>query len=807
MFNVVRHVLLLLTVTVFFTGCSSQSEEDENSTNPVASTPTPVAEYSIGGSIAGLAHDSISVRLNGSETKTLSSGATSFAFTTKIKSGDAYTVSILSLPQNPTIQCSLQNSSGTVASADVSNIQISCPTLNSISISNVPAQLNRGATFTADAVGVYSDSQVRNLKDFGVWDSSDVSVLSRSDSDFSGDAAGTSNVTFTFAGTQVSRSVTVKSTTLTSLQISPSQVTMLAATLKNLKVTGTYNDGSTQDLTGVATWSSSDNNKVTVDNASNKGLLQSVAGGTANVMAEVGAVSATRSITVSSSSVSSISLSPALINSSIGLSQSIRAMAVLSDGSTTDVTNSSSWSLVDASIAIFNSGFVQALSAGNTAISSTLGSATGSGLVKVSAKKLNSLTASETSISLPAGSQKKVTITANYDDNSTEVVNELVDWVVADNQVVTAKNFDHQKGTLIAQAAGSTNVQVLWQGKSTVISFTTTAATVSSIRLSPPGLMIPKNVNIPLKAYATFSDGIEYDVTENASFTVSNASIGQISAAAENKGTLLNTYTGSSTVGFQITTSMQGKSASTEWVLAPATLNSIVLNPNSVSINSGKKFQARAYGQFSDGGSTDLTDLVNWSSSQSSVMSVSNFDLEKGEVTSLTEGTAVLTAALGPVSGTLNVTVSDSATENLAEQGMGLRGSYYANRTLTASGFKGSRIDGTINFDWAAGAAPLGVGDQFSIRWSGKILAQYSETYTFCTRSDDGVRLKINNVYVVNNWTDHAVTENCGTIALVAGQKYDVELDFYENSGSSVIQLYWQSPSRTKQIVPRQFLF
>ncbi|WP_413576687.1 PA14 domain-containing protein [Bdellovibrio sp. HCB290] len=820
------HVLLSLLVTVLFTGCSAPSEEEEGpSVNPIASTPTPtpspsvspspsaspspppVVQYSISGTVSGLAHDSMTVRLNSSESVSLAAGATAFSFTTKIKSGDPYAVTILSHPQSPAIPCVLQNASSTVASADVTNIQISCPTLSSISVSNVPAQMNLGATFTPDAVGVYSDNQVRSLKDYGVWLVADTSILGKSGLVFTGSSAGSTSVSFSFAGTQVSKNITVKSVTLTSLQISPAQVTMLAATQKNLKVIGTYNDGSTQDLTQTAVWSSSDNSKATVDGSSSKGLVNAIAGGTANVMAEVGSISASRAITVSNSSVSSISLSPALLNGSLGMSQNIRAMAVLSDGSMTDVTGSAAWALSDASIASFTAGLVQFLNSGNTNISATLGAGTATGLIKVSSKKLNSLTLSDNAISLPVGGQKKVTVTANYDDNTTETVNDLVQWVIADTQVVNLKNTDHQRGTLITQGAGTSAVQVLWQGKTASLSVTVTAATVSTIRLSPAGLLIPKNLNIPLKAYATFSDGIEYEVTDTASFGLSNANIGQISTAPETKGTLLNTYSGSATVNFQVTASMQGKSTSTEWVMAPATLSSIVLNPTSVSIGSGKKFQARAYGQFSDGGSTELTNLVAWSSSQSSVVSVSNFDLEKGEVTSLNEGTAVLNATLGSVSGTLNVTVSDSASESMPEQGMGLQGFYYANKTLTESGFKGSRIDGTINFDWVQGAAPLGVGDSFSIKWTGKVLAQYSETYTFCTRSDDGVRLRVNNVLVVNNWTDHAVTENCGTIALVAGQKYDIQLEFFENGGYAVIQLYWQSPSRSKQIIPRQFLF
>src|SRR5688500_19922919 len=55
-------------------------------------------------------------------------------------------------------------------------------------------------------------------------------------------------------------------------------------------------------------------------------------------------------------------------------------------------------------------------------------------------------------------------------------------------------------------------------------------------------------------------------------------------------------------------------------------------------------------------------------------------------------------------------------------------------------------------------------GDQFSVRWSGKVTPLYTGNYTFITRSDDGVRLFVNNQRVIDNWAKHAVTENTGVI-------------------------------------------
>ena len=59
----------------------------------------------------------------------------------------------------------------------------------------------------------------------------------------------------------------------------------------------------------------------------------------------------------------------------------------------------------------------------------------------------------------------------------------------------------------------------------------------------------------------------------------------------------------------------------------------------------------------------------------------------------------------------------------------------------------------------------------------------------------------------MNNWTDHSPTENSGTIALTAGVKYDITMEYYENTGGAVAQLSWSSASTPKQIIPQTQLY
>ena len=138
--------------------------------------------------------------------------------------------------------------------------------------------------------------------------------------------------------------------------------------------------------------------------------------------------------------------------------------------------------------------------------------------------------------------------------------------------------------------------------------------------------------------------------------------------------------------------------------------------------------------------------------------------------------------------------------------GTGLAATYYDNIDFT--GGTVNRIDPTVNFNWGGGSPDPAIGpDSFSAKWTGKVQAQFSETYTFYTNSDDGIRVSVNGQQIINNWTDHPPTENSGSITLAAGQKYDILIEYYENGGGAVSTLSWSSASTSKQIVPQSQLY
>mgnify|MGYP001036913194 CR=1 FL=1 len=138
---------------------------------------------------------------------------------------------------------------------------------------------------------------------------------------------------------------------------------------------------------------------------------------------------------------------------------------------------------------------------------------------------------------------------------------------------------------------------------------------------------------------------------------------------------------------------------------------------------------------------------------------------------------------------------------------------------LTATYYNGSnfetpvltRTDPAIDFNWAYGSPATGVNsDRFSVRWTGQIEpvhASGSQSYTFYTTADDGVRLWVDGRLLIDNWTNQSAATRSGTISLAAGRKYDIKLEYYDGTGAATVKLEWQTSGVSRQTIPGARLY
>ncbi|HET6976951.1 MAG TPA: glycoside hydrolase family 3 C-terminal domain-containing protein [Pyrinomonadaceae bacterium] len=124
----------------------------------------------------------------------------------------------------------------------------------------------------------------------------------------------------------------------------------------------------------------------------------------------------------------------------------------------------------------------------------------------------------------------------------------------------------------------------------------------------------------------------------------------------------------------------------------------------------------------------------------------------------------------------------------------GLKAEYFANKTLSGTPVV-TRIEPEVNFDWGMESPAPGIPvDDFSARWTGKLVPATSGKYRFGAIADDGVRVYLDGKLISEDWTDHAPATITGEVTLEAGKSYEIRMDYYESKIGAVARLVWQPP-------------
>ena len=103
---------------------------------------------------------------------------------------------------------------------------------------------------------------------------------------------------------------------------------------------------------------------------------------------------------------------------------------------------------------------------------------------------------------------------------------------------------------------------------------------------------------------------------------------------------------------------------------------------------------------------------------------------------------------------------------------------------------------GGIEFDWRGLAPAAGLpADLFSVRWT-RMVSFEAGTYRFRATVDDGVRLFVDGVLVIDEWRDGAQREVSATRGLAAGL-HSLRMEYYERGGVAVARLRWEKVAST----------
>ncbi|MBV9870943.1 MAG: Ig-like domain-containing protein [Frankiaceae bacterium] len=543
-------------------------------------------------------------------------------------------------------------------------------TLTSISVTPANASVAKGTTQQYTATGNYSTGDTEDLTSAVTWSTDDLATATIDSSGLlTGAGEGSTNVVASYGGKTGSTGVTVTAAALSSVTVSPSPASMAKGTQQQFSATGHFSDGTTQDVTSSATWSSTNTDAVTVDTT---GLATAAGVGTSTVSAAYSGKSGDASVEVTAATLQSIAVTPPFAKLPVGLSRQFTATGTFSDASTQDLTNNVTWtssrpSYASVSNAAGSEGLAQGLATGGARITATLGSVSGYTHLSVTPAVLTGLVVTDGSLitngasphsvvaSLAKGDQRQLIATGTFSDGSMLDMTTQVTWSPSTgNPAALMSNASGSQGVVTGMHSGETTVHARSGKIDGTHTVTVSNAELRSISLSPANPSIAKGTTTRVVATGTYSDGHTGPLWSQVSWSSADPSTVSVSDDSPKKGTVTGVGVGSTTV----TATVGGVQGSTTVTVTAATLKRLRVTPANSSTAAGTTRHLRATGIFTDASTQDLTSQVVWSSDAESVASVSNASGEQGLLYAVAPGTANITAALDSVTGSTGATVT-----------------------------------------------------------------------------------------------------------------------------------------------------
>ena len=490
------------------------------------------------------------------------------------------------------------------------NVSAKYVPVTSIALNRTSASLKAGETVTLTATVKPDDATDKTV----TWSSSDATVATVSNGVVTAKKVGSATITAKAGDKTATCAVTVVATQVTSITLNKTSASLKAG--ETVTLTATVKPDDATDKT--VTWSTSDATVATVSN----GVVTAKKVGSATITAKAGDKTATCTVTVIATSVTSITLNRTSASLKAGETVTLTATVKPDDAADKTVT----WSTSDATVATVSNGVVTAKKVGSATITAKAGDKTATCAVTVVATQVTSITLDRTSASLKAGETVTLTATVKPDD----ATDKTVTWSCSDATVATVSN-----GVVTAKKVGTATITAKAGDKTATCAVTVVATPVTSITLNRTSASLKAGETVTLTATVKPDDATDKTVT----WSTSDATVATVS-----NGIVTAKKVGSAT----ITAKAGEKSATCSITVVATPVTSVTLDRTSAQLKAGETVTITATVKPDD--ATDKA--VTWSTSDASVATVSN-----GVVTAVKVGTATITARAGDKSATCAVTV------------------------------------------------------------------------------------------------------------------------------------------------------
>ena len=315
------------------------------------------------------------------------------------------------------------------------------------------------------AIGDFSGSFTRDITAEVSWAVennaiADVSNAAGSEGLVTALSPGATSITAIYEDVTGSGSVVVTDVILAGIEISPQDAELQVGIAQQYEATGTFSDGSSQDITILTAWDSSDINVATIDNA---GLATSLASGSTTIAGAWQGIESSASLLVTDATLTAVTVTPETATIAQRTSVQFEAEGTFSDDTTQDIRDLVDWQSTDDAIGIvYTNGLAEGIAPGEIEITASYDvdgdTISDTAVLTVSDAFLESISVTPENSTIQVGENQQYSATGTFSDNSEQDITRSVTWLTSDHTVGSISS----QGLLKGNGAGTISIEAFF---------------------------------------------------------------------------------------------------------------------------------------------------------------------------------------------------------------------------------------------------------------------------------------------------------------------------------------------------------
>ncbi len=473
---------------------------------------------------------------------------------------------------------------------------------------------------------------------------------------------------------------------LDSIEVLPATLTLTPTAMHGYRAIGHFSDGTTQDMTAFADWTTSSSRQATVSvEHGSRGRVTAAIPGQVEIRASLThgteRTRGTALLTVDGGPIIELITRPSSKTLEVGLTKVFTARARWAGGYEDTLKADVVWSSSNPQIARIASqdaegAVVQALRTGTVTITARhtpTGRTNSDGLATIRAQVVR-IAIEPTKTVLGIDMHSQLTVRAHRSDGSSSVITDQVKWSLSQSGSIWLSTAAGNEGAIKARADGEVRISARDETRQLSTSASAGDATVRvagrllDLRVTPEPFNVTAGETRNAGVIGVLSSGeLTSDLRKAVRWTVLNPAIASVGTTADDLGSVTGLRAGTTTLSALDSWTGVASTAVNNLVVRGAIL-SVLVEPSELVLARGLIQPLRAYGLRADGSRSNLTAQVEWTSSAPGLVAID----ADGNASALANGSARIDA-FDPVTALSSAPTGAGAALTVAGELLALR--------------------------------------------------------------------------------------------------------------------------------------